>query len=154
MPIAVQDVIERELVIPVPRQRVWNAITQPDQISRWFCDSITMTLEPGSDMLLHWEEHGTHPGRVEAIEPFDRFAFWWTPSGVDRLAADQTEPLMTLVEFFLDDVADGTRVTVRESGFASLPDDVRDHLVEQHTGGWIHETGELVDYLLAEHAAR
>jgi hypothetical protein len=56
----------------------------------------------------------------------------------------------TLVEFSLEDTPDGTRVTVTESGFGGLPDDVREQLIQGNTEGWIRETTELLDYLMAE----
>ncbi len=30
------DRIERTMVLPAPRERVWEAITKPEQLARWF----------------------------------------------------------------------------------------------------------------------
>ena len=38
MTVTVQDTIERQLVIPVGRQRVWEAITAPDQVATFGSD--------------------------------------------------------------------------------------------------------------------
>jgi uncharacterized protein YndB with AHSA1/START domain len=54
----------------------------------------------------------------------------------------------TLVEFTLSPEADGTRVRVVESGFASLAaaDTVREELRQGNVGGWKHELGDLERY--------
>ena len=58
MTVTVQDTIERQLVIPVARQRIWDAISAPDQIAKWFSDNVTMQLEPGSPIVFHWDGYG------------------------------------------------------------------------------------------------
>jgi hypothetical protein len=59
-----------------------------------------------------------------------------------------------LVEFTLEETEEGTRVTVIESGFAALPDDIRDQMVRGNTEGWIMKTTALLDYLVAEQGDR
>ncbi len=83
MTVTVQDTIERQLVIPVGRQRVWDAITAPEQIAKWFSDAITMELMPGSPIVFHWDGYGDRRGRVETIDPPNRFAYRWIPTGRD-----------------------------------------------------------------------
>ena len=52
---------------------------------------------------------------------------------------------MTRVEFTLEPHPDGTRLRVVESGFASLPPELR--VRESHVEGWQRELGELAHYL-------
>jgi uncharacterized protein YndB with AHSA1/START domain len=152
MTVTVQDTVERQLVIPFARQRVWDAITKPEQIAQWFCDSITMELEPGAPMVLRWDEHGTHRGQVETVDPPARFAFRWTPSGETNTDTPFADVPTTLVEFTLEETPEGTRVTVLESGFSMLPADVREQSAREHAEGWIVETTHLLDYLIQEQA--
>jgi hypothetical protein len=49
------------------------------------------------------------------------------------------------VEFTLEPHAEGTRLRVVESGFASLPPELR--VRESHVAGWLRELGELAHYL-------
>src|SRR4051812_47832703 len=150
MTVTVQDTIERQLVIPVARQRVWDAITTPNQIAKWFSDTVAFTLEPGAPIVFHWSGYGNRRGRVETVEPTSRFAYRWIPTDETDESIPFDQVPSTLGEFSLEDTPDGTRVTVTESGFSRLPDDVREEMVRGNTEGWIRETTELLDYLVAE----
>jgi uncharacterized protein YndB with AHSA1/START domain len=150
MTVTVQDTIERQLVIPVGRQRVWDAITTPNQIAKWFSDTASFVLEPGAPIVFHWDGYGDRRGRVETIDPTSRFAYRWIPTDETDQSIPFEQVPSTLVEFSLEDTPDGTRVTVTESGFCGLPDDVREQLIRGNTEGWVCETTELLDYLMAE----
>lgn len=154
MTVTIQNAIERELIIPVARQKVWDAITRPDQISKWFSDSVAMELQPGSPIVFHWDGYGDRRGQVETVDPPYRFAYRWISSD----DADQSIPFdavpSTLVEYTLDETAEGTRVTVVESGFAALPADIRENLLRGNTEGWISQTTRLLDYLVGEQAGQ
>lgn len=154
MSVTVQDAIERQLVIPVARQRVWEAITRPEQLSRWFGDSVELELAVGAPITFYWKEHGTSRGRVEAVDPPSRFAYRWASSADPDHAVPFDEVVSTLVEFTLEETAEGTRVTVVESGFASLPADEREQTRNEHVQGWVFETTELLDYLVAQQAGK
>ncbi len=152
MTVTVQDTIERQLVIPVGRQRVWEAITATDQIARWFSDTVTMELKPGSPIVFQWNGYGERRGRVEAVEPPNRFAYRWIPTDETDQSIPFDEVPSTLVEYTLEDTAEGTRVTVTESGFSALPADIREQMVQGNTEGWIFKTTALLDYLVAQEA--
>lgn len=51
------------------------------------------------------------------------------------------------MEFTLEPVATGTRLTVVESGFAQLAEDAYKAAFEGNTRGWQNELGELAGYL-------
>ena len=74
---------------------------------------------------------------IEAVEPTRRFAFRWQ--------ADEGDARMTRVEFTLEPHAEGTRLFVVESGFASLRLELRTR--DSHVEGWQRELGELAQYL-------
>ena len=152
MSTAVQDAIERQLVIPVGRQRVWEAITTPNQIAGWFSDSVTMELAPGSPILFHWDGYGDRRGRVETVDPPSRFAYRWIPTDESDQSIPFDEVPSTLVEYTLEETSEGTRVTVTESGFSALPAAVREQMVRGNTEGWIAKTTALLDYLVKEQA--
>ena len=154
MTVTVQDAIERQLVIPVARQRVWEAITAPDQIAKWFVDSTTLRLEEGAPFVFQWDGYGERRGRVETIDPPNRFAYRWIPTDETDHSIPFDEVPSTLVEFSLDDTPDGTRVTVTESGFGGLPSDIREQMAQGNTEGWIMKTTALLDYLVADQRAQ
>lgn len=112
----VPDTIERATELPHPVERVWAALTDPAELGRWFADRAAWEGRVGAAMELEWAEHGAAPGVVVAIEPMTRFAFRWGSSG-RPLEPGQS----TLVEWTLAPTAEGgTRLTVVESGFATL----------------------------------
>jgi len=140
----VPDSIEREIILPVPPARVWTALTQADQLGAWFGTRATIDLRPGGEVIFTWDgstgPRGTSRGVIEAVEPTRRLAFRWQVN----LSG---EAPMTRVEFTLEPHAEGTRLHVIESGFASLPPELRTR--ERHVEGWQLELGELAEYLAA-----
>jgi uncharacterized protein YndB with AHSA1/START domain len=141
--VEVPDSIERELILPVPPARVWTALTRPDQLSAWFGTQATIDLRPGGEVIFTWDgstgPRGTNRAVIEAVEPPNRFAFRWQSS------PDTAQ--MTRVEFTLEPHPEGTRLRLVESGFASLPPELRGGCHESNTRGWQRELGELAQYL-------
>jgi uncharacterized protein YndB with AHSA1/START domain len=122
-------------VFPVPRERVWAALTQPEQLSQWFEPMPFVDLRVGGDIRMG-RDHPT--GVIEVVEPPHRFAFRW--HAPQEAGADHSLPVTqtphTLVEFTLEEVAEGTRLTLVESGFASLPAEVAEIYVKRNQVGW------------------
>ena len=124
----IPDEVRRELEIRAPRERVWAALTEPEQLLRWFPDKrAEIDLRPGGD----------------AVEPPGHFVFRWRPEGLVRP--------FTTVSFTLEELEDGasTRVRLVESGFASLPDQIETQSQKGNDEGWAHELQELKEYLEA-----
>ena len=141
------DRIERTVLIAAPRERVWELITTPEHLGRWFGDAgADVDLRPGGRFALRWRSGSTVEGRVETVAPPRRFAFRWLVTVGAQ--GDPTPANSTLAEFTLTEEADGTRVTVVESGFAGLAADAseRTALLASHTEGWPKELGELVTH--------
>ena len=68
--------------------------------------------------------------RVERVEEPTVFGFTWHIYGLP-----EDDPRRTYVEFTLEPVGAGTRLTVVETGFAQLPEDAhRTALRRQHQG--------------------
>jgi uncharacterized protein YndB with AHSA1/START domain len=80
--------------------------------------------------------------RVERVEEPTVFGYTWRMAGLP-----EDDPRRTYVEFTLEPVGDSTRLTVVETGFAQLSDEVHRKEHDDHTKGWASELGELVDYL-------
>jgi uncharacterized protein YndB with AHSA1/START domain len=139
----VPNSIAREVILPVPPARVWTALTRADQLGAWFGTRATVDLRPGGEVVFTWDgstgPRGISRGVIETVEPTRRFAFRWQVTVGDVP--------MTRVEFTLEPHAEGTRLRVVESGFASLPAEVRAY--EQHVEGWQRELGDLARYLAA-----
>jgi uncharacterized protein YndB with AHSA1/START domain len=141
------DSIERETFIEAPVERVWEIVTEPEHVGRWFSDAgAEIDLRPGGAMSMTWEEHGTVYGRVEAVEAPHRFAVRWAAK-IGSRAIDEGNS--TLVEFTLAASDSGTKLRVVESGFASLdmPEADRIAKIEDNTEGWAIELAHLAAYV-------
>jgi uncharacterized protein YndB with AHSA1/START domain len=81
-------------------------------------------------------EHFRWYATVKAMEEEKLFSLTWCPYS-DNPDADYSREPTTLVEFRLEPTANGTRLTVEESGFADLPaDHRRDKALRLNTRGW------------------
>jgi uncharacterized protein YndB with AHSA1/START domain len=136
------DRIERTVQIGRPPATVWAALTTAEGLSAWFGDRATIDLRPGGSAQVAWSDGPTADLRVERVEEPSVFGFTWHIYG---LPAD--DPRRTYVEFTLEPVGAGTRLTVIESGFAQLSDEAHDTAFGGNTKGWASELGDLVDYL-------
>lgn len=71
-----QVVFER--VFNHPIEKVWNAITNPEELKFWFTD-IKLDFRPGGAITFQFrdEEKTASYGEIVAIEPPNRFAWTW-----------------------------------------------------------------------------
>src|SRR3712207_1654112 len=94
------DRIEKDVLIAAPVERVWELITTPEHVGRWFGDAgAEIELRPGGRLAVRWHDEGEIQGRVEVVEPPHRFAWRWRHSG--DAAAQLTAANSTLVDFRL-----------------------------------------------------
>ena len=143
-----QDTIVREITVKAPKERVYLAVTDPNQITSWFPDTIEGKLEVGERPVLGFGEHGRSSIYVEAAQPFEYFAYRWVP-GAGGIVGDVLTVPNTLVEFHIEESSDGTKITLKESGFASLPTELAEESLKQNSGGWEYMMGRLEKVLSA-----
>ncbi|MBI1863197.1 SRPBCC family protein [Candidatus Microgenomates bacterium] len=138
-----KDIISREITVHASMERVYKAISDPTEIITWFPDKIEGTLDVGQRpvMIFSGENHKTSI-YVEAAKPFSYFAYRWVPGGAG-IIGDVLKVPNTLVEFFIEESGQETKVTVRESGFTSLPAEVAEECFKQNSGGWEYMIGRL-----------
>lgn len=122
--------IRQSVVVNASQQRVWEAITTPEQLSAWFGSTFRFDkLAVGEPMhFIHEEKIISSDLVITEVEPIERFAFKWP--------AELGYPILTQVTFTLEPVAGGTRVTVTDSGYEALPEDVARRRFEQNADGW------------------
>jgi uncharacterized protein YndB with AHSA1/START domain len=137
-----QDVITREITVKAGAERVYNAITDPQQLIKWFPDGVEGALEVGKQAVFTFKGHGKSSILVKDAKPFEYFAYRWIPGGAN-ITEDLTTAQTTLVEFHLVDLGTGTKVTLTETGFASLPTDVAEKSFNENSGGWEYMMGRL-----------
>jgi uncharacterized protein YndB with AHSA1/START domain len=135
------DEVRRTIDIRASRERVWAALTEPSELVGWFpTERAEIDLRPGGAASFVWEESADE-AVVDIVEAPDRLVFRWRPAGLDRP--------YTTVSFTLEEIQIGTRVTLVESGFASLPDQIQEQSQQGNDAGWRDELEELKTYLEA-----
>jgi uncharacterized protein YndB with AHSA1/START domain len=148
--------IERELYIEASPELVYEVVSKPEHIARWWSDEAEFEETPGGAGWISFGDVDAGGRRVELsvaeADPPRRFAFRWT-NGAGEGAA--TVGNSNLVTFDLVPEGAGTRVTFIEVGFTERGwDDV--HVAEvhaDHSSGWDHFLPRLSGYA-AELGAR
>ncbi len=136
------DQIVRTLELAHPPAKVWAAVTTAEGLGAWFGNTATIDLRPGGAAQMTWTTGDKADMIVERVEEPTVFGFTWPINGLPA-----EDPRRTYVEFTLEPVGDGTRLTVVESGFAQLPGDEYRKAFEGNIEGWASELGELVEFL-------
>ena len=64
---------------PHPVDRVWRAVTEPDQLAHWFPTTVEVDLREGGEMTFTFPGGEMEPmeGSVTVLDPPRRFAFLW-----------------------------------------------------------------------------
>lgn len=146
------DRIEKRLFLRAPRTRVWHALTNATEFSAWFNCELDGVFTPGACV----QGHVTTPGYehvamqlfIEQIVPESLFSYRWHPYAVEPGIDYSTEPA-TLVEFHVAEVADGTQLTVIESGFDSLRPARRAEAFRMNDQGWAAQMTNIEHYVTA-----
>jgi len=133
------DKIHKDIILRAPRSRVWRALTDAEEFGTWFGVKLAGAFVEGervSGRITHpVYDHLTMEVTVETIQPETLFSYRWHPAAIDPDKDYSGEPT-TLVEFRLEDVDDGTRLTVVESGFDQIPLERREEAFRMNEGGW------------------
>jgi uncharacterized protein YndB with AHSA1/START domain len=136
------DRIEKDIVLRAPRARVWRAIANAEEFGQWFRVRLAGTFATGAPMrgqvTYPGYEHLTFEITVERVEPERLLSWRWHPAAVEQGVDYSAEPT-TLVVFELEEVPEGTRLTVVESGFDRLPTARRAHAFRMNDQGWTEQ---------------
>lgn len=142
------DRIEKTMVLRAPRSKVWRALTDPAQFGEWFGARLTDPFTPGArvrgPVTSRGYEHLVMDITIDRVEPERLFSWRWQPGADPDI--DPAEP-MTLVVFELEDVPEGTRLTVSESGFDRIPPARRAKAYRENDAGWAGQVKNLQKYL-------
>ncbi len=141
--------IEREIYVDASPEIVFEVVSSPDHLSRWWPDDARYDPTPGSTGEIVFGARGAGgavvPFTVVDVQPPRTFSFRWTqPAG---------EPAGTgnslLVTFELVPSGAGTLLRLTETGFrergweaAVLEEQYRDHVT-----GWDYFLPRLVTYV-------
>ena len=137
------DRIEKQILLRAPRARVWQAIVDKSEFGTWF----GVRFAPGT-FAAGEKVSGqiTYPGyehliigiEVVEVSPERRLSYRWHPYDIDPRVDLSAEPT-TLVTFTLEEKAEGTLLTIVESGFDRIPLHRRDEAFRMNDSGWTEQ---------------
>ena len=99
--------IRKEVFIKATPERVFKALTQKEELERWFVQEAVVDLQPGGKIQTNWAPGMGEHGKVQEVKPFELFSFSWE---------GQFSPSPTLLTFTLKLENDGTLLTLTHSG--------------------------------------
>lgn len=124
----------KEVVIDAPPDVVWRALTDAEELKRWF--PIDARVEPGlgGSIWISWGSGVEGKAPITAWEPNRHFQ--WT---------EERGPVKLAIDFHLEAQGGKTVVRLVQSGFGAGPDwDDEFHMVD---GGWAYFVQHLRWYL-------
>lgn len=155
------DRIQKTTLLRAPRERVWRAISDSKQFGSWFGvefdapfvagTRVTGRIVPTSvdaEIAKSQEPYRGWPFdfTIERIEPMRLFSFRWHPFAVDPNVDYSKEPT-TLVELVLEEMAEGTKLIITESGFDRVPLERRAKAFTMNEQGWAAQAELIAKYL-------
>ncbi|PZN33227.1 MAG: vanillate O-demethylase oxidoreductase VanB [Proteobacteria bacterium] len=146
------DRIVKQVELQAPVSRVWRALTDHEEFGQWFRVKLDGPFKPGAlstgQVTYPGYEHYPWRAVVERMEPERLFSFRWNDFD-EKSGLDISEQPSTLVEFRLEPTDTGTRLTIIESGFESLPDHRRLEVLRSNTEGWDIQANNIAVHVTA-----
>ena len=143
---------EMFLNIDAPIDAVWRALTEADEITRWFSTSATVEPRPGGTYDISWGGEWNWPMEIADWQPptrlrlIDRSA---RPFDVDGQPLADAKPVELVLEFTLESQGNRTSLRLVHSGFGTGAN--WDEEIDGISHGWPVELRILRHYL--EHHA-
>ncbi len=156
------DRIEKKILLHAPLKRVWRALSDSTEFGAWFgvkfdgpfsagttMRGVIVTTKVNAEVAKAQKPHEGMPFEItiEQMEPERLFSFRWHPFAVESGVDYSTEPT-TLVEFVLEEVANGVMLTVTESGFDRIPLSRRVKAFTANEQGWGMMVKVIEEYLV------
>lgn len=155
------DRIVKQVLLRAPLARVWQAIGNAQRFGTWFGAEFDGDFAAGARLagrIVPTQVDAEVAGMqapyagtpfeifIERIEPMRLLSLRWHPGAVDP-DVDYTQEPTTLVVFELEETAEGTRLTITESGFDAIPLARRAEVFEGNRQGWEAQAGLIGKYL-------
>ena len=151
------DTVTTELDIAAPVEAVWEALTDPRELERWFPLEARVTPGVGGSIRWSWGEPIVSEARIDAWEPNRCLrAVETLPMGAaagGEAAAGASPGTGRIMEFTLESRGGTTRLRMVHSGF-TRDSDWDEELFDGVRRGWAFELRGLRHYLQRHRGAR
>ena len=98
--------ITKEQFIKATPERIFRALTEKQELERWFVHEADLELKPGGKIRTEWAPGVGEHGKVKEVKPSQLFSFTW----------EALSPTPTTLAFALAKEKDGTALTLTHSG--------------------------------------
>jgi uncharacterized protein YndB with AHSA1/START domain len=127
--------LEREIRIDAPPEIVFEVVSRPEHIRKWWSDDASFEPVPGDVGELVWDDSAEAvPITVVDVDPPRKFAFRWVAP--DGQVPDGGNSLLVTIE--LEPSGDGTILRLTESGWREKGWEaaVLEEAFHDHERGW------------------
>jgi len=104
--------LEKELFIKAPPERVFQALTEPAELERWFVQKAEVDLRPGGAIRFEWAPDAVEIGKILLFDPPHRLSYTW----------EALSPRPTTITFALTAENEGTRLHLIHTGIGEGED--------------------------------
>jgi len=119
-----------EVIINAPSEKVWRAITEKEQISKWLLPTDDFELKPGNVSTMTWqndEQKVTHTYRIKEIIREKKLVLQWNVTDF---------PGDTIITYELEESDGKTKLTFTLSGFEGKAFETKEQSREEDINGW------------------
>lgn len=127
--------VERQIEIAAPVNAVWKALTDAEELIRWFPLEARVTAGPGGAIWMLWDASEKVDDRIEV----------WEPERHLRSVGRAGSWASVATDYYLQGKGGGTVLRVVSSGFGA--DGASDDIVQGFGTGWDFELRGLRHYL-------
>jgi uncharacterized protein YndB with AHSA1/START domain len=136
--------IERTVWINEPIEKVWQAITQPKHLEKWYapgCAWEIPTLQVGTTIKFYNTPTDVQLATIEVVEPPHQFRLRWHTDNPDVVLTNT---------YSLSEENGGTRVNITQTGYESLPANERQMWFDADDGAYTAIIENLKNYVEQE----
>lgn len=98
--------LEKDLFIKAPSARVFQALSEKEDLESWFAPSVEIDLSPEGPLRFEWGPTMFNAGKILTLEPPRRLSYFW----------EVTHAGSAILTFELTEVNDGTRLHLIHTG--------------------------------------
>ncbi len=133
-------------VYDAPIQKVWKALTDKEEMKKWYFDLSEFKAEVGFEFQFAGQgvkgEHYMHLCKITEVIPHKRLQYSWEYENLEG---------SSLVTFDLIEEGNKTQVTLTHTGIETFPQDNADFDIKNFQGGWTELLTKLLhDYLVKQ----
>jgi uncharacterized protein YndB with AHSA1/START domain len=103
--------VKRSVLLDAPPDEVWEALTDATLLCEWLAPEVELDPREGGELVCRFADGEERRGEIAVVEEAERLAFTW----------HREEGGECWVEWTLDAVAEGTRLTVIETATPAGP---------------------------------